>query len=79
MKITEYMGNKVCTFQTVIEEHKVTIEFMFMKLTKEIVDYSIRINGNPSLATRNNINKLAEEEMKQLLNQLVPDKSITKN
>ncbi|WP_096154974.1 MULTISPECIES: hypothetical protein [Bacillus] len=79
MKMTEYMGNKVCTFQTVLVGHKVTIEFMFLKDTKEVVDYSIRIDGNPTLEIRNNINKLAEVKMYEVLKEFNSTNSISQN
>ena len=77
MKMTEYMENKVCTIQTVLEGHKVTIEFMFQKDTKEIVDYSIRIDGNPTLQIRNTINKMAEEQMYNVWKEITSTNSIS--
>ncbi|MDX5475733.1 MAG: hypothetical protein LPK00_09395 [Bacillaceae bacterium] len=77
MKMTEYMGNKVCTIQKVLEGHKVTIEFMFQKGTKEIVDYSIRIDGNPTLHIRNTINKMAEEQMYNVWKEITSTNSIS--
>lgn len=70
VKITEFMGNKVCTLMMESEGHKVKIEFMYSEMHPEILDYSFRINGNPSLQTRNIVNDLAEKKMQDLFYQL---------
>ncbi|WP_223700606.1 hypothetical protein [Sutcliffiella deserti] len=71
MKITEFMGNKVCTLMMESEGHKVQIEFMFSVQHPEILDYSFRINGTPSLLTRNRLNNLAEKKMQVIFDQLI--------
>ncbi|WP_339149737.1 hypothetical protein [Sutcliffiella sp. BMC8] len=70
MKITEFMCNKVCTLIMESEGHKVKIEFMYSEMHPEILDYSFRINGNPSLQIRNKMNDLAEKKMQDLFIQL---------
>ncbi|WP_078381335.1 hypothetical protein [Sutcliffiella halmapala] len=70
MKITEFMGNKVCTFLLESEGHKVKIEFMYSEHHPEILDYSFRINGNPSLQTRNLLNNIAEKKMNSIFYEL---------
>lgn len=70
MKITEFMGNKVCTLIMESDGHKVKIEFMYSEHHPEILDYSFRINGNPSLQTRNRVNDMAEKKMHALFFEL---------
>ncbi|MED4015042.1 MULTISPECIES: hypothetical protein [Sutcliffiella] len=62
MKITEYMGNKVCTMDVKIEGYKVKVEFMFSPNHPEILDCSIRIDGDPPLPLRAKIMEMAEKE-----------------
>lgn len=64
------MGNKVCTVMMESAGYKVKIEFMYTELHPEILDYSFRISGNPSLHTRNNLNEEAEKKMNVLFQQL---------
>lgn len=52
------------------EGHKVKMEFMYSEHQPEILDYSIRIQDNPSLQTRNLVNETAEKKMHALLYEL---------
>ncbi|WP_230500437.1 hypothetical protein [Sutcliffiella rhizosphaerae] len=70
MRITEFMGNKVCTMMMESEGYKVIIEFMYSEIHREILDYSFRINGNPTLNTRNKVNDKAEQRMYELFQKL---------
>lgn len=70
VKITEFMGNKVCTLIMESDGHKVKIEFMYSEHHPEILDYSFRINGNPSLHIRDRVNDLAEKKMQAIFFQL---------